>query len=132
MIFDALGYNAPIGVDRSGPKPQRSLAEEGRLALIEQVQASIAEHPLIEVRIFLDSPHASVERINDQLSLHYSGGSGANRADRDIAAYLDFLKQRNDTVPTTVISKDWEVQQNAQSLKIGHRPLASASTLPNP
>ena len=115
LIFDALGYNASLGPSRAGSKPQRSMAEEGRLALIDQVKASIAHHPLIEVRIFLDSPHASDERINDQLSLHYSGGSGANRADRDIAAYLDYLKQRNDTVPTTVISKDWEVQQNAQS-----------------
>ena len=115
LIFDALGYNASLGPSRAGSKPQRSMAEEGRLALIDQVKASIAHHPLIEVRIFLDSPHASDERINNQLSLHYSGGSGANRADRDIAAYLDYLKQRNDTVPTTVISKDWEVQQNAQS-----------------
>jgi hypothetical protein len=49
------------------------------------------------------------------LVLHYSGGTGANRADHDIAGYLAYLRKQNDSLPTTVISNDLAVQQNAQS-----------------
>ncbi|NCW86013.1 MAG: hypothetical protein EBV69_07930 [Oxalobacteraceae bacterium] len=91
--------------------------DEGRLALIEQVKVSIAVHPALEVRIFLDSPRSGVEQVNEQLSLHYSGGTGANRADHDLAGYLAYLRKQNDSLPTTVISTDLAVQQNAHRIR---------------
>ena len=114
LIFDALGPTI-AATDHNDPKSTRTAIDEGRLALIEQVKISIAVHPALEVRIFLDSPRGGVEQVNERLSLHYSGGTGANRADHDIAGYLAYLRKQNDSLPTTVISNDLAVQQNAQS-----------------
>jgi hypothetical protein len=58
-----------------------------------------------------------VEQVNEQLSLHYSGGTGANRADHDLAGYLAYLRKQNDSLPTTVISTDLAVQQNAHRIR---------------
>lgn len=114
LIFDALGPTI-AATDHNDPKSTRTAIDEGRLALIEQVKVSIAVHPALEVRIFLDSPRGGVEQVSEQLSLHYSGGTGANRADHDIAGYLAYLRKQNDSLPITVISNDLAVQQNAQS-----------------
>jgi len=53
----------------------------------------LSVHPALEVRIFLDSPRGGVEQVSEQLSLHYSGGTGANLS-RSRPSRLSGLSQK--------------------------------------
>lgn len=104
------GYNLILA-------PKVPLAfHEGLDTLIARLCAFSEECPMLDVHVFVDSPQSLRRQASDRVTLHFSGGSGKDRADRDLAAYLAFLSRKEavaEEVPTTVVSADRAVQHTA-------------------
>ena len=64
-----------------------------RQALVERLLALCERCPQLTVELWFDSVNAQDETLRDNLRVHYSGGTGANRADDQIVAYLQHLHQ---------------------------------------
>jgi len=56
--------------------------------LIERLRSQIDQARGLQIALWFDGALAAVETPHPQLTVRYSGGTGPNRADREIVAYL--------------------------------------------
>jgi hypothetical protein len=63
-------------------------------ALIQKIDVLCTAHTNLTVELWFDSTRAHDETMKGNFKVHYSGGKGANRADDQIVAYLQFLSNQ--------------------------------------
>ena len=69
-----------------------------------------------EIRIFFDSPQANEVQASEIVRLIYSGGSGKNRADDRMVAYLQHVRSESAGIPCFVITNDKEIARDAREV----------------
>ncbi|MGA1315350.1 MAG: hypothetical protein ACO3YN_00285 [Rubrivivax sp.] len=62
-----------------------------RQALAERLQALAGRHPTLHVELWFDGPAHDTRSLSEQVRVHFSGGSGSDRADGAIVAQLRHL-----------------------------------------
>ena len=83
-------------------------------ALIAKVATICDVHPNLNVKLWFDSPVAHDETIQGNFMVHYSGGTGANRADEQIVAYLNFLNTQSPQPFKALVTEDRDEAAKAQ------------------
>ena len=71
--------------DEKGPLPQ------ARTRLADAVVALAQQYPRLETHLWFDSEDARDISVSKNVFIHYSGGTGQNRADNEIVKYLHAL-----------------------------------------
>ena len=102
-----------------------------RQALAERLQALAGRHPTMHVELWFDGPAHDTRSLSEQVRIHFSGGSGSDRADGAIVAQVRHLCEsasstRSDTTSSgaegpvrqqfTVVSADSEVRSQVLAL----------------
>jgi predicted RNA-binding protein with PIN domain len=64
-------------------------------ALIQKIDALCTLHENLTVKLWFDSTRAHDETVKSNFNVHYSGGRGANRADDQIVAHLQYLSRHS-------------------------------------
>jgi hypothetical protein len=63
-----------------------------RRALADRLLGLAARHAALRVELWFDGPAHDTQALSDQVRLHFSGGTGRDRADHAIVAHLRHLK----------------------------------------
>lgn len=88
---------------------------EARRALADRLLDLAARYPSLHVELWFDGPVQDTRALSERVRLHFSGGSGSNRADRAIIAQVHHLANAGGNL-IAVASADGEVRADAQSL----------------
>jgi hypothetical protein len=62
-----------------------------RRTLADRLLALADRHPTLRIELWFDGPGQDTQTLNDQVRLHFSGGTGSDRADRAIVAQVRHL-----------------------------------------
>ena len=81
-----------------GPKARNALAN--RLVILGQ------RHPRLTIQLWFDGPVQEERTASDNVRVHFSGGSGSDRADRQIIAYLCHLQNASPHQIRAVVTAD--------------------------
>ncbi len=104
IIFD--GWNFILGATKVAKNPEE---------LIAQAKAHLATHPQDRVWIVFDGPRENV--LNDgRLRISYTGGTGAQRADRFICDFLRMAKFRGDLTRIEVRTHDKDLKKKKDQI----------------
>ena len=87
---------------------------EARTALIESVCSLGARHPGLHLHLWFDSSMPEDLTLRGNVGVHYSGGQGQDRADRQIVAHLEFLARERPGTLAAVVSADGEIVAAAE------------------
>ena len=83
---------------------------------IESALLKLAErHPNLSIHLWFDSNVMEDFTLAANLSVHFSGGEGANRADRQILAYLDHIRISAPDGTRALVTADSEVADSGQA-----------------
>ncbi|PRD68618.1 hypothetical protein C6P61_10370 [Malikia spinosa] len=113
----ALGHRATLVVDGHNvlftlPALFRPFFENGipggraRDALEQHLAGLARRHPRLSLQLWFDGGSVSERTVQDNFRVHFSGGSGSNRADRQILAFLHHLKSSSPDLARTVVTAD--------------------------
>ncbi len=113
----ALGLRATLVVDGHNllftlPALFRSFFENGipggraRDALEQRLAALARRHPRLDIQLWFDGGTVSERTVSDNLRVRFSGGSGSNRADRQILAFLHHLGMASPDLARAVVTAD--------------------------
>ncbi len=72
-------------------------------------------YPNLNVELWFDSNEAEERTIAENLCVHFSGGIGSNRADRQILSYLTHIKISGVARVCAVVTADMEIAVNAHT-----------------
>jgi predicted RNA-binding protein with PIN domain len=120
----ALGHRATLVVDGHNvlftlPALFRPFFENGipggraREALEQRLAALARRHPRLSIQLWFDGGSVSERTVQDNFRVHFSGGSGSNRADRQILAFLHHLKSSSPDLARTVVTADQDEARSA-------------------
>ena len=84
-----------------------------------QIRAFARSLPRLDLHLFLDSPESRIESLGSKVRLHWSGGSGPNRADTALLAHLRHLRDAGEAAATFVVTDDQQVCREARGLGVG-------------
>ncbi len=121
----ALGQRATLVVDGHNvlftlPALFRPFFENGnpggraRDALEQRLAALARRHPCLDIQLWFDGGTVSERTILDNLRVRFSGGSGSNRADRQILAFLHHLETASPELARAVVSADQDEARAAE------------------
>lgn len=88
---------------------------EARRALADRLLDLAARYPTLHVELWFDGPVEDTRTLRERVRLHFSGGTGSNRADRAIIAQVHHLANASSHL-IAVASADGQVRADAQSL----------------
>jgi hypothetical protein len=91
-----------------GPKARKAIEK----ALLE---LSI-QYPSVNIELWFDSNDAADRTVAENFRVHFSGGAGANRADKQILAYLSHMKISGGAPVRSVVTADIDIATSAQAL----------------
>jgi hypothetical protein len=80
-----------------------------RRALEEALLNLATRHPTLTIHIWFDSDVMEDRSLAVNLRVHFSGGEGTNRADRQMLAYLSHLNLHSSREVRTVVTADTDV-----------------------
>ena len=83
-------------------------------ALIKKITSICDAHKNLTVKLWFDSPMAHDETIQGNFMVHYSGGTGANRADEQIVAYLNYLNLQSSQLFKALVTEDRDEAAKAE------------------
>ena len=83
-------------------------------ALIKKITSICDAHKNLTVKLWFDSPMAHDETIQGNFMVHYSGGTGANRADEQIVAYLNYLNLQSSQLLKALVTEDRDEAAKAE------------------
>ena len=83
-------------------------------ALIKKITLICDAHKNLTVKLWFDSPMAHDETIQGNFMVHYSGGTGANRADEQIVAYLNYLNLQSSQLFKALVTEDRDEAAKAE------------------
>lgn len=123
----ALGHPATLVVDGHNvlftlPTLFRPFFDKGipgiraREALEHRLVALAKRHPHLRVQLWFDGEAPGERTVADNFRVNFSGGSGSNRADRQILAFLRHLKIANPNEIRAVVTADQEEARAAEHL----------------
>lgn len=121
----ALGQRATLVVDGHNvlftlPALFRSFFENGnpggraREALEQRLAALAKRHPRLDIQLWFDGGTVSERTVSDNLRVRFSGGSGSNRADRQILAFLHHLGTASPDLARAVVTADQDEARAAE------------------
>jgi YacP-like NYN domain len=121
----ALGHRATLVVDGHNvlftlPALFRPFFEDGmpgsraRQALEQRLAALARRHPRLSLQLWFDGGVASERTVSENLRVSFSGGSGSNRADRQILAFLHHLEVSSPDLARTVVTADRDEARAAE------------------
>lgn len=77
-----------------------------REALEQRLVALARRHPRLDIQLWFDGGTVSERTVLDNLRVRFSGGSGSNRADRQILAFLHHLGTASPELARAVVTAD--------------------------
>ena len=121
----ALGQQATLVVDGHNllftlPALFRPFFENGnpggraREALEQRLAALARRHPRLDIQLWFDGGTVSERTVLDNLRVRFSGGSGRNRADRQILAFLHHLGTASPELARAVVTADQDEARAAE------------------
>lgn len=121
----ALGRRATLVVDGHNvlftlPALFRTLFENGnpggraRDALEQRLAALAKRHPRLDIQLWFDGGMVSERTVSDNLRVRFSGGSGSNRADGQILAFLHHLGTASPNLARAVVTADQDEARAAE------------------
>ncbi len=84
-------------------------------ALIRKIDSLCSIHENLTVNLWFDSIRAHDETIRSNFNVHYSGGKGANRADDQIVAYLQFMNRQSPQDFRALVTDDRDEAAKAEA-----------------
>jgi predicted RNA-binding protein with PIN domain len=90
-----------------GPRARRSL--EARLIALGQ------RHPSLSIQLWFDGPDSNHRTAIENVRVQYSGGTGANRADQEIVAYLRHVQESTPRRARAVVTADLDEALQAEA-----------------
>lgn len=87
---------------------------EAQQALIQKIDALCTLHENLTVDLWFDSGRAHDETMKSNFNVHYSGGKGANRADDQIVAYLQYLSRQSPQQFRALVTADRDEAAKAE------------------
>lgn len=143
----ALGQRATLVVDGHNvlfalPALFQPFFEDGipgsraRQALEQRLAALTRRHPRLDIQLWFDGDSVSERSVSENLRVNFSGGSGSNRADRQILAFLHHLETFSPNLARAVVTADRDEARAAErtgamvmapeelALWLGEQPLA--------
>ena len=94
------------GLFRAWFDEQGQPGQRARQRLIDQLLDLLKRQPRLRVNLWFDGDTLHDYTPGPRLRVHYSGGTGADRADQHIVAYLQHLKQSAPTQLRAVVTAD--------------------------
>ncbi len=114
LIVD--GWNALLGSASVLTAEEKRLPLAGKeAALVTRVKAWLAAHPADAAWIVFDGAKEG-GRAEGRLTITFTGGTGAHRADRLICDYLRMCRYTGQARPILVATVDKDFRRTAQSL----------------
>ena len=121
----AVGQRATLVVDGHNvlftlPALFRPFFENGnpggraRDALEQRLAALARRHPRLDIQLWFDGGTVSERTVSDNLRVRFSGGSGSNRADRQILAFLHHLGTASPELTRAVVTADQDEARAAE------------------
>jgi predicted RNA-binding protein with PIN domain len=121
----ALGQRATLVVDGHNvlftlPALFRPFFENGnpggraRDALEQRLAALAKRHPRLDIQLWFDGGIVSERTVLDNMRVRFSGGSGSNRADRQILAFLHHLGTASPDLVRAVVTADQDEARAAE------------------
>ena len=121
----ALGQRATLVVDGHNvlftlPALFRSFFENGnpggraRDALEQRLAALAKRHPRLDIQLWFDGGTVSERTVLDNMRVRFSGGSGSNRADGQILAFLHHLGTASPDPARAVVTADQDEARAAE------------------
>jgi predicted RNA-binding protein with PIN domain len=87
-----------------------------RRALADRLLGLAARHAALRVELWFDGPAHDTQALSDQVRLHFSGGTGRDRADHAIVAQVRHLTDAGDRRHVAVASADGQVSADVVAL----------------
>lgn len=87
-----------------------------RRALEEALLNLAARYPTLTIHLWFDSDVMEDHSLAENLRVHFSGGNGTNRADRQMVSYLSHMSVQSRHVVRTAVTADAEVANTAIDL----------------
>jgi hypothetical protein len=84
-------------------------------ALIRKIDSLCSIHENLTANLWFDSIRAHDETIRSNFNVHYSGGKGANRADDQIVAYLQFMNRQSPQEFRALVTADRDEAAKAEA-----------------
>jgi hypothetical protein len=84
-----------------------------RRALADRLLGLAARHAALRVELWFDGPAHDTQALSEQVRLHFSGGTGRDRADHAIVAQVRHLTDAGDRRHVAVASADGQVRVDA-------------------
>lgn len=88
---------------------------QARQALQSALLALAARHPTLTTHLWFDSKVMEDRTLAENLRVHFSGGEGANRADRQMLAFLAHMSASATDEIRTIATADTDVAASAQA-----------------
>ncbi len=85
-----------------------------RRALEQRLVALARRHPRLSLQLWFDADAASERPVSDNFRVSFSGGSGSNRADRQILAFLHHLEAASPELARAVVTADRDEARAAE------------------
>jgi predicted RNA-binding protein with PIN domain len=87
---------------------------KARKALESRLLGLCSKYPTLSVQLWFDGPVVEERAVTSNLRVRFSGGSGSDRADRQIAGYLQHLNASSAEQLRVVVSADSEVRHQGE------------------
>ncbi len=121
----ALGQKATLVVDGHNvlftlPALFRPFFENGnpggraREALEQRLAALAKRHPRLDIQLWFDGGTVSERTVLDNMRVRFSGGSGSNRADGQVLAFLHHLHTASPDLARAVVTADQDEARAAE------------------
>ncbi len=85
-----------------------------RQALEQRLAVLAGRHPRLNLQLWFDGAAASERTVSDNFRVSFSGGSGSNRADRQILAFLHHLEVANTDHTRALVTADQDQARAAE------------------
>lgn len=80
--------------------------KRARQALVQRLQTLSLQRSGLMIHLWFDGPQQGESCASENLQIHFSGGCGENRADKQIVAYLHHLQLSQPTLLRAVVTDD--------------------------
>lgn len=87
---------------------------QARQALEQRLAVLARRHPRLNLQLWFDAGSASERTVSDNFRVSFSGGSGSNRADRQIVAFLHHLEAASPGLARAVVTADRDEARAAE------------------
>jgi predicted RNA-binding protein with PIN domain len=96
--------------------------KRARQALVQRLEVLCVQRAGLMVHLWFDGPQQGESRASENLQIHFSGGCGDNRADKQIVAYLHHLQLSQPDKLRAVVTDDRD--EAGQALETGALAMA--------